>query len=422
MKILWIVNTIFPYPAEKMYMKATPFGGWIKGLAEELKEMENINLSVATVYNGKNIKKLDDGSIVYYLIPGAPAIKYNVKLEKYWKKINEDCKPDLVHIHGTEFAHGLAFKNACPDVKCIVSIQGLVSVCSDVYNANISSKEIIKNITLRDIIKMDNIFQQKEKFRMRGKNEKELIRKADAILGRTTWDYANTIYINEAKKYYTLNETLRSEFYKYEWNINNIEKHSIFSSQASYPIKGLHYLLKAIAILKNKYPDIKLYIAGQNILENSTLKERMKRTGYAKYLTKLVKKYKLENHVVFTGILNEKQMIERLLKTNVFVLPSAIENSSNSLGEAMLLGMPCVASNTGGTMDMLEHKKEGFLYPYTEPAMCAKYIGTYFEDDGLCKMYGEEAKKVALKRHNRKNNTKKIIEIYNEIITQKVEI
>lgn len=417
MKVLWIVNTIFPYPAEKINRKATSFGGWLNGLANKLKEIKDIKLSIATVYNGKDIKKFDDGSIVYYLLPGAPAIKYNFKLEEYWKIVNEDFKPDLVHIHGTEFTHGLAFKNACQKVKCIVSIQGLVSVCSEVYTANISTKEIIKNITFRDFIKMDNIFQQKKQFKNRGENEKKLIEEADAILGRTTWDYANTIYINKAKKYYISNETLRDEFYNnYEWNINEIERHTIFCSQASYPIKGLHYLLKTVEILKHKYPDIKLYVAGPNILENSTVKLKIKRTGYAKYLAKLVKKYKLEKQIVFTGILNEKQMINRLLKTNVFVLPSAIENSSNSLGEAMLLGMPCVASNTGGTMDILEHKKEGFLYPYTEPTVCAKYIEDYFEDDNLCKKMGEKAKEIAHLRHDPKENARKIVEIYKEMI------
>ena len=46
--------------------------------------------------------------------------------------------------------------------------------------------------------------------------------------------------------------------------------------------------------------------------------------------------------------------------------------------------MPCVASNTGGTMDILEHKKEGFLYTYTEPAILAEYISRYFENNELC--------------------------------------
>ena len=98
----------------------------------------------------------------------------------------------------------------------------------------------------------------------------------------------------------------------------------------------------------------------------------------------MIEKYELGKNIEFTGLLNENQMIERLLKTNVFILPSAIENSSNSLGEAMLLGLPCIASNTGGTMDILKHKEEGLLYPYTEPAILAEYIGRFFENDELC--------------------------------------
>ena len=111
-------------------------------------------------------------------------------------------------------------------------------------------------------------------------------------------------------------------------------------------------------------------------------------------------------------------MVERLLKTHVFVLPSAIENSSNSLGEAMLLGMPCVATNTGGTMDILKHGQEGFLYPYTEPAMCAKYISEYFENDILSIQFGSKARKIAIERHNPQKNTEKLIKIYSKIMEE----
>ena len=63
-------------------------------------------------------------------------------------------------------------------------------------------------------------------------------------------------------------------------------------------------------------------------------------------------------------MLSEQQMLDYLLKSNVFVQTSSIENSTNSLGEAMLIGMPCVASNVGGTSDMLKDKNEGYLYPF----------------------------------------------------------
>lgn len=416
MKILWIVNTIFPYPASKIGQEKCCFGGWLNGLANILKDNNDIKLAIATVYNGKEIKKYDDGKIIYYLVPGLPTIKYNSKLEAYWKEVNNEFKPDLVNIHGTEFAHGLSFKKACPNVKVITSIQGLTSVIAKVYYAGLDTQEILKNITFRDLLRHDSIFQQKRKFANRGKNEIELIKKSEAIIGRTTWDYANTKAINPEEKYFIGNETLRTGFYSKEWNIQNIEKHSIFTSQGSYPIKGLHFLLQAVYILKQSYPDLKLYIAGNNITNTTTLMKKIKFGGYAKIIKKLIKKYNLENQVEFTGLLSEEEMINRYLKSNVFVLPSAIENSSNSLGEAMLLGMPCVATNTGGTMDILKHKEEGLLYPYTEPAMCADYISRYFEDDKLCIEYGRQAREKALSRHNAENNANQIIKIYNEII------
>lgn len=416
MKILWIVNTIFPYPAEKIGRKKSNFGGWLNGLADGLKELANVELAIATLYNGKSVKKFNDGKITYYLIPGIFNEKYDRKLEKSWKEINDDFKPDLVHIHGTEYAHGLAYQNACEDVKTIVSIQGLVSVISRVYLANIEIKDILKNITLRDILRRDNIIQAKNKFAKRGKYEKKIIKNADAILGRTTWDYANCKAINNKMNYYISNETLRNIFYDKNWNIDNIDRHTIFVSQANYPIKGFHYTIEAINIIKDIYPDVKLYVAGSNIIQRNTLKQKLKLTGYAKYLIKLIRKYNLNDNIIFLGILNETEMVDRLLKTNVFISPSAMENSSNSLGEAMLLGMPCVASNVGGTSDILEHKSEGFLYPYTEPAMLAEYIERYFEDSELCIKYGKNAKKKAIERHSAKENVEKIVKIYESVI------
>ena len=411
MKILWIVNIIFPYPAKKLGMQENAFGGWLTGLLDGVLKCDDMEIAIATVYKGKDIKEFYDGKIRYYLLPGAPTTKYNKILEKYWKEINDRFKPDLVHIHGTEMTQGLAFQNACANAKSIVSIQGLVGEIGKVYYGGIPVKEIAKNITFRDIIKNDNIIQQKCRFIQRGENEKKSIKKAMAIIGRTTWDYANVKAINPNVLYYKANETLRSDFYNHVWNIKEMSKYTIFTSQASYPIKGLHFLLEAVAILKEKYQNVKLYVAGENITNRG-----IKLSGYGKYIQKLIKKYGLENNIEFTGILNSNQIVQRVLDTNVFVLPSAIENSSNSLGEAMLLGVPCVASNNGGTMDILEHKKEGFLYPYTEPAMLAEYIARYFENDDLCLKYGENARKKALETHDRTKNVEELIKIYKGVL------
>ncbi len=421
MRVLWIVNTIFPYPAQKLGLSKNVFGGWLNGLADSLKKEKNIEMCIATMYDGKELKEYNDGTISYYLLPGGISIHYNKNIEKYWLEIYNKFKPDLVHIHGTEYPHGLAFQRACPIAKTIVSIQGLVFRYADVYLANIDKEKIYKNITLRDILKKDTILQGKKKFELRGIYEKEIICNAYAILGRTDWDYSNCKAIDNNMRYYKSNEILRGIFYQKEWDINNIERETIYISQASYPIKGFHYFLEALKILKIEYPNLKVYIGGNNIIQNLSIKQKFRLNGYAKYILNFMKMNDLFKNIEFLGLLSEDQVVARMLKTHVFVLPSAIENSSNSLGEAMILGMPCVATNTGGTMDMLEHKKEGFLYPYTEPAMLANYISLLFENDELAITLGKNAKKTALNRHDKQKNAERIIEIYKKIMEDKNE-
>ena len=421
MKLLWIVNTIFPYPARKMNLKKEVFGGWMDSLFEDLNKNKELNFAIVTVYDGEQLLKYNDRDTYYYLIPCQNRLKYSKKLFPYWKQIFNEFEPDVVHIHGTEFPIGLTCIDACPNYKYVASIQGLVSNYSKVYYANIPMKDIIKNITIRDVIKHDTIIDAKCKFEHRGDYEIETLRKCNYIIGRTNWDFSNAYAITKTNKYLKCNESLREAFYSNNWNIKNISRHTIFVSQCSYPIKGFHFVLEAISILKNDFADIKVVVAGTNILECENMKQKFKMTGYAKYLKKLIKKYDLSNNLIFTGLLNEKQMVDNLLKANVFVQASSIENSPNSLGEAMLLGVPCVASNVGGTSDMLIDKEEGFLYPYTEPAMLAYYISKVFNDDELASKIGKNAKAHALITHDRKTNTDNMLKIYRRISNEEID-
>ena len=416
MKILWIVNTIFPFPSKQLGYKENVFGGWLLGLYNTIIKNNDIELAIATTYKKKEFLKFEDKKTLYYLLPCKDNTKYDKNLEKYWKKIVSEFNPDIVHIHGSEFAQGLAFQNACPNIKTVVSIQGIISSCAYNYIANINFKDIIKNITIRDIIKRDNILQQQSKFEKRSKIENQIIKNSYAIIGRTTWDYAHTYNIAGIDKYYKCNENLRDIFYNnYNWNINKIEKFSIFISQAGYSLKGFHIVLHAINILKRKYPKINVYIAGPDITNKSTLKNKLKISGYAKYLISLIKKYDLETNIHFLGMLSETEILERFLKSHIFVQASSIENSSNSLGEAMILGVPCVASNVGGTNDLLIDKKEGYLYPFGDYNMMAYYINKIFNSDELAEQFSKNAKLHAKETHNKSMNAQNMIEIYKKI-------
>jgi len=423
MNILWIVNIIFPYPAKKLNLKPTVFGGWLNSLLEGINCNKEINsIGIATIYNGKELKKFQENNISYYLIPCKNNMKYNSNMESFWKEIVRDFKPDITHIHGTEFPHSLTYLNSCPEIKNCVSIQGLVSVCGqkEIYNANIKFKDMLKSITIRDILKKDLLIWQHKSFLKRGKYEKEILKKCDLIIGRTKWDKENAYLISGKDKYKKCNESLRKTFYEKKWIIKNIKRHTIFVSQASYPLKGFHQVLKMIKELKNKYPDILVYVAGEDITKykQTKLKDKIKLSGYGNYLRKIIKKDKLENNIEFLGLLNEQEMCDYLLKSNLFLQASRIENSSNSLGEAMLLGMPIVASNVGGTNSMIENKKEGLLYRFDDISSATNYISDIFENDELAINMGKNAKIHAEKTHSIENNVKTIINIYKEMVEE----
>lgn len=419
MKVLWVVNSIFPYPAKQLNGKESCFGGWAHSLYNSIKTIDDINFSIVSTYSGKEFKKFIDGNTVYYLVPNTKENKYNDKLKLYWKKIIEDFKPEIIHIHGTEYPKTIPLIRLYPNLNYVVSIQGLINPCYRVCNANIKFSTLLKNLTIRDILKPKTGILTSLSLKSRIKYETEILKNVRYVIGRTTWDKAYVTSVNPKIKYYQGEENLRKSFYSEEWNFKDNEKYTIFFSQAQSIIKGFYIMLEALKFLKYKYPNVKVVVAGNNILDNNSFKAKIKRQSYTKYLQKLINKYKLENNVEFTGYLNEEEYKEKLIKSHVYVQASSIENSSNALGEAMILGVPCVASNVGGTSDMLIDKKEGFLYPYTEPELLAHYIEKYFESDDLCKEMGQNARKHALKRHDWDNNAKQTIKIYEDILEKK---
>ena len=157
-------------------------------------------------------------------------------------------------------------------------------------------------------------------------------------------------------------------------------------------------------------------MSGENILKNTVQRKKWKMASYSKYIYDLIIKYKLEDHVIFTGNLEPEKMKERYLKSHVFLCPSAIENSPNSLGEAMILGVPCIAAWVGGIPSMITHQKEGFLYQYNSSKMLAYYIKNVFENDEISQSISHFARVRARNTHDSIKNNEDLIGIYNQIM------
>jgi len=207
---------------------------------------------------------------------------------------------------------------------------------------------------------------------------------------------------------------LRNEFYQSnKWSYSKCAKQTIFLSQAGTPIKGLHKVLEALQLLKDEFPDITIRIGGNNIIANNSLKDRIRMSGYGKYIKSLLRKYSLFEHVKFLGPLDAGAMVLEYQKANVFICPSSIENSPNSVGEAQIIGTPVIASYVGGIPDMISHDETGLLYRFEEVEMLAEYIRKLFLNVELAVKFSRNGIFAAENRHNRLNNLNKLLEIYN---------
>lgn len=419
MKILWITNILFPEAGKKIIPDADlrSSGGWMLAAAEKmLLSDKNVKLYVATVSSlVHELQKIEGESITYYVIPfGKGNTHINKEYDKYWRTIYNEVFPDITHIHGTEFSHGYSYLKTCGNKNVLISIQGLTSICCRYYNSGIDALTIAKNITLVDLYSRSTLFQQQKNMNLRGKYELLMLNEVSHVIGRTSWDKAHVWAINPNVTYHFCNETLRKEFYNGCWKYDVCKKHSIFISQSSIPIKGLYQLLEAMPLILRHYPDTQIRIGGWNPTASNNWGQKIRLSGFGKILKRYIKTHKLESCINFVGNMNAEEMKNEFLNANVFVMPSSIENSPNSLGEAQLLGVPCVVSYVGGVQDMVPSPECGTLYRFDEIEMLAYAICDTFEKS---KCFDNTVmRKVARKRHDAETNAKTLLNIYKTLI------
>lgn len=408
MKVLWINNIVIPQIAVDIGEKVVPVGGWMVKLAHEISRLDEIELHIMFPY--KRTVNGDVSGIGYTSFVEATGDQ-----DDQIKNTIKSFTPDIVHIFGTEYRHSYVVAKICEEIgiikRVVISIQGLASIYSEHYTAFLPNR-VIKGNTLRDLIK-GNVEHGKRAFANQGKYEEKALRLVQHVIGRTDWDRATTRFINPNVMYHFNNEMLRESFYKKQWNINNCRRHSIFFSQATSPIKGLHLMLDALVRLKTVYPDVILNIAGKSYTE----KRVYQRSYYEKYIIDMIKENKLEKNVIFTGFLNEQEMCQKYLNSHVFVSASSIENSPNSVCEAMILGLPVVTSMVGGVVNLITHKQDGFYYQADAPYMLAYYVHQIFNDDELAIRLSKNARITALKRHEPKSIVNDLVKTYMIIST-----
>ena len=148
-------------------------------------------------------------------------------------------------------------------------------------------------------------------------------------------------------------------------------------------VKGTEFLLRSLPLLKTK--NIHLIIVGEGIL--------------LKNLKKLSKSIEVEKKVTFFGSANKEELSQLYKISDVFVFPSIVTNDGGSEGtglvipEAMDAGLPVIASNVGGIIDIIENDINGIFVNEKDPKSIAEAVDRLLSDKLLVEKLVKNSKK-----------------------------
>jgi len=408
MRVLWLSGnqSLFSKADSKYYS-----GGWIGALEQSVHDYSNIELAVA-FFSDSNEFKITGNNVTYY-----PINLYNTYWAKFKRNLNfekadaleidhliqikKDFKPDIIHVWGTEISFGLV--KEVVDIPIVIHFQGMLSaVYNSFFTPGLSRSKYVGRwycnwISWFNKTRFLNYMEHTVK------REKRILKINNNYMGRTCWDKKIINLFSPNSTYYHCDEILRPEFYGNEfWQYKNRSKRIIVSVLSDATYKGLDVILKCAKVLSN-YSNL---CFEWQVYGVST-------SGIAEWITKINPR---EVSVDIKGIIRGDLLAEALLEADLFVNPSYIENSPNSVCEAQILGVPVISTNVGGIPSLVKDKYSGQLVIANDPLIMAYEILGLIDNAEKANLYSINERLAAKIRHNPKRVVSELVSIYKNIL------
>jgi len=163
--------------------------------------------------------------------------------------------------------------------------------------------------------------------------------------------------------------------------------------------KGIQYLIQAMPKVLKEFPHTELTIVGEGVFKD--------------HLKQLVKKMKLEKSVTFTGFV--KDIDDEMIKFDIYIQPSISESFGLAIIQAMSLGVPVVATNTGGIPEIVTTDKTGTLVEVAKPEALSEAIIDLLRDEEKAKKMGQLAREEVKIKFNLKDMVQATEGVYEEV-------
>jgi len=415
-RVLWFTNVPLPQVAAAAGRDTMGSGGhWMTELFRAVVEQPGVTLGVATAFPGLRDLNFQQDRATFYAIGQrrrAPTFAGSRAELNKCAAIVRDFQPDLIHFHGSERFFGLLKADGLVSTPAVVSLQGLLGPCSSARNffGGMSRRDIARSIRLIELPLRLGLLWQFADIRRGARYEARILSSVEGLLGRTDWDEAYGRRQNPRALYFRVGEILRPQFRAARWSLDRCDRHTLIYTNAGHPLRGTPNLLAAAAMVRREFPALRLRLAG--IVSQ--------RSGYGRFLRRRIRELGLVDCVEFLGYLTGDAMAAALVRSHAFVISSYMENSPNSLSEAMTVGMPCVASAVGGIPSMVANGQTGFLYPVDDIQQLAAALVRIFRDDNEAVRIGAAAREVAAVRHDPAVVTGQLMTAYENVLKGRV--
>ena len=415
MKVLWF--SVTPLSINAGENTGIEGKGWISSLLQIALGIENIELVVAYENYSPQKKEVEETERLK-IIPinicryGKRQIIKDMMtyrevddfvLSESLKIIHEN-KPDLIHVFGAEWCFGLLAKHV--SIPVVIHIQGLWSQIRNslLLPGQSSLFDRLKPELLTHPLGFFARYQYYNLSMERHRREEEILRTNKYFMCRTRWDQSIVRFYNREARVFHVDEALRQEFIqcKSRWKPRTKNKKIVIvTTGACYSIKGPDVVLKTAKLIR----------------ENTDCEIVWKWIGGTeddiKEFEKMTKINALEVGVRMMGTLNATEMIEELLSSDMYVHTSYSDNSPNAVCEAQYLGLPVIATDTGGVISLFStNYDKNMIVPMNDPFYLASKIMELHSEDTRAMCLAENNWVISHQRHDYTRILKQLNDTY----------
>jgi lipopolysaccharide heptosyltransferase II len=173
------------------------------------------------------------------------------------------------------------------------------------------------------------------------------------------------------------------------------------------PLKGHLFFIKAMAKVARAVPNLKIWIVGD---------APSSRQAYKEQIQVLVRRLGLDHCTEFLG--TQKNIPEILSHLDLVVLATTTHEAfGRVIVEAQAAGVPVVATEVGGVVDIIEHNRTGLLVAPADPQGMADAVLKIFKDPQLGREFAEAAYKKVKEKYNVELMVNNTLNVYKDALS-----